>query len=174
MESRAPPGQCRSANAFPLFTAQLHPAGTSQAQPEAAGKLEERSEGEGTHQLPQQRKECFSSPAFTPRREFFGAETLGSFCSRALRLQQFCCCSAPGLSCSPHAAWAGSTSPARALEHAGGSGITPPGPGCWWEAGFGAPQKLGLLLGSSGTSTGRRLHALCLGALFAQNLLFPE
>lgn len=49
-------GVCRSANRLLLFAAQLHPTGASKAQSEAAGKLEERSEGEGPHQLSQQRK----------------------------------------------------------------------------------------------------------------------
>lgn len=51
-------GVCSSANRLLLFTAQLHPTRASKAQSQAAGKLEERSEGEGPHQLSQQRKDC--------------------------------------------------------------------------------------------------------------------
>lgn len=56
---------CSSDNQLLLFTAQLHPTRASKAQSQAAGKLEERSEGEGPHQLSQQRKGClfFSGPA---------------------------------------------------------------------------------------------------------------
>lgn len=50
-------GVCRSANRLLLFAAQLHPTGASKAQSEAAGKLEERSEGEGPYQLSQQCKD---------------------------------------------------------------------------------------------------------------------
>jgi len=56
-------GVCRAANRLLSFAAQLHPAGASEAQSQAAGKLEERSEGEGPHQLSQQRKDHLRSPA---------------------------------------------------------------------------------------------------------------
>lgn len=74
-------GVCRSANHLLLFAAQLHPTGASKAQSKAAGKLEERSEGEGPHQLSQQRKDrlCSSLGQLVSvcRRKggFWGAET---------------------------------------------------------------------------------------------------
>lgn len=56
-------GACRSANALLLFAAQLHPTRASKAQSQAAGKLEERSEGEGPDQLSQRCKDRLCSSA---------------------------------------------------------------------------------------------------------------
>lgn len=96
---------CRSANRLLLFAAQLHPTRASKAQSEAAGKLEERSEGEGPHQLSQQRKHCL---CFSPGLLVSVSRRRGEFLAQKSPQTRFLCpgqsrqcCSDPRFTSSP-------------------------------------------------------------------------